>query len=146
MTRWLTLTLVLGALLVARSSLAGPAPLPGCCACVGSNDGLSDMAPPEPVTPALLCAEVADSDALANFQSASTGTGGDKLLCIAVLGAQSQPGQDGDNVNCAALLMESENIQCAPASPAPLLGMPALGGLGLLLAALGVFTVRRRHG
>jgi hypothetical protein len=145
MHKVLAITLVLGGLLVAGPSLAAPVSFPECCACVGQERAQSGVVPPKPATPALLCAEIADPDAVVKFDSACQGAGGGGVFCTGAPGAHSQPVQDGDNLDCAALLLESENIQCVHASAAPLLGMPALGGLGLLLAALGVWAVRHRN-
>jgi hypothetical protein len=137
----LSVALVVVALL-AGSALAADPPMEGCCACLPSAPvAMSEVNGPVP-TPALFCtliASAADETAFNSQCEALNGMG----ICVAPLAvAESQ-----DNLDCDTLLADALNIECpsAPARPAPVLGHVLLGGLGALLAGLGMWSAARRR-
>ena len=141
----LPISMLFALLLAAQPSFGDPFE-PRCCACLPSGPDLWRTGVPAGMEPtrALLCAEISSSAQESQFFATCEDRGGGKPLCVATLSANAAIAQDGDNLDCDAILLE-ENIACPSAAPAPVLGAPALGGLGLLLAGLGTWTVRRRR-
>jgi hypothetical protein len=112
-----------------------------CCACVaivGGAEGEANGAP----TQAFFCALLTNRTEQIAFDSRCGDFDGIGV-CVAPLSATEA--QDG--LDCDLLLAEASNIACPaePAHPVPLLGHGLLGGLGALLAGLGMWSAAHRR-
>ena len=97
-------------------ALAGPAPEKACCACEPMTSG-----------PALFCRRISIDDANALREECKAQGG--SFVCNALT--------VGDSV-CTF-----QNLEC-PAAPAPAMDSASLGALVVVLAGVGIGTVRRR--
>lgn len=119
--------------------LAGPvfaAASESCCACVATAN--AQTAQKVPGGPALFCRLVASVEEQQAFAAQCGASNGDSL-CLAQVGMSAPQ----DNLNCTQLFAESAII-CPAGKPVPAAGSPLLVGLGVLLAAVGVWAARRR--
>jgi hypothetical protein len=108
-----------------------------CCACIvelGMNNGPTTV-------PAFFCEEVLNAEERMSFLDRCSDAGGG-TGCV-----ETNPSiRATDNVDCSALLLETEQIDCPgqTSAPVPLLGTSVLAALTLALAGAGAWAVRRR--
>ena len=132
--RWLIIALL--PLLLAAPVLGAVSE--SCCACLPTAN--AQTAQKVPSGPALFCRIIASQGEQQAFGLQCGASNGD-AVCVAPVGMSALQ----DNLNCPELFAES-GIICPVGRPVPVAGPPLLLGLGVVLAAVGVWAARRRLG